>query len=160
SAKVPARPPGRPWDPASCAEFVPHAKAYVRHESDLGQRLVGTWLHSQFFPVSRLVTLHFVPGGGGSCLDMTKVHPEFEFRWRINENGNLFLEAEQRFVATTGLPQLFDPNGIRFELVTYTEPFGKPGNYLLLAAGPDQDALAFHGAEPSSSASDTSSPVS
>jgi hypothetical protein len=150
----PARPPGQPWDPASSPDFLPHSKAYLRHDSNSGQSLLGAWFHSEIYPDRKTVVLQFLDAGCGRCLDTTLVDPEFDFHWRLHPNGNLVLEAPECFLAAAELRQFFGPEGHPFQQVTYTEPFGRASTHLLLWPGPDQEALALYGVETSYPTSD------
>lgn len=130
----PARLPEKEWDPTACPEFLRHEQAYARLSSVECQRsLVGPWaiLSPAHFCGDQF--LQFEAGGAGAFHDFAQADsaPQ-KLRWRISEGGGLVVETPRTRETAAGIAKFFAPAGSRFELVTYTEPYGKPSDYLLV----------------------------
>lgn len=134
SSNSPDHSKGIEWDPNTCPDFRPYSEAFVRHTTDLGRKLLGGWFHNGGdFESPQYRTLFFGEGGSGKWYDWTVVDPwASELYWHIDPLGVLVVQVAESSKPAAGLWELVEANGSRFELITYTRPYGKPEDYLLL----------------------------
>ncbi len=147
-AEFQSLPTEKQWQLKACPDFVPFEVACVHHACELQAKLIGTW-QSTGSSVAEILT--FSGMGQGRYVNWVGIDPDdLALTWEIREQF-LVISPVQR--GSGFIARLSPPNGVRFELLTYTPPYGKPKDLLVLYPKHESEPHLFELSKPDKSGS-------